>query len=152
MQERIINSDYRYLLSVPGEVPTHSTNTVTGCYLKELTDGAEKASLGLKLRVPTGGSSTLLASCLVGVWSQGLTKDYFLSLSLPPPVSSDGGDRWGLWDRGGPPGRSRHRPNHEPLLNTPQIQSESSSSLLCSNVMWPFSEKPGGWRHEDTRV
>lgn len=83
MQERIINSDYRYLLSVPGEVPTHSTNTVTGCYLKELTDGAEKASLGLKLRVPTGGSSTLLASCLVGVWSQGLTKDYFLSLSPP---------------------------------------------------------------------
>lgn len=62
MQECIINSVSRYLLSVPGEVPTHSTSTVSGCYLKELTGGAEKAGLGLKLRVPTGGSSTLLVA------------------------------------------------------------------------------------------
>lgn len=39
---------------VPGEVSSHSTNTAMGWYLKELTDRAERASLGLKLGVPHG--------------------------------------------------------------------------------------------------
>lgn len=136
---------------MPGEVPTHSTNTVTGCYLKELTDGAEKASLGLELRVPTGGSSTLLASCLVGVWSQGLTKGYFLSLSpllrfLQMEVIV--GD-FGIVVVPRDAADTDRIMNHSSILRKYKVSPPAP--CWCSNVMWPFSEKPGGWRHEDTK-
>lgn len=84
---------------MPGEVPTHSTNTVTGSYLKELTGRVEKASLGLKLAVPHGRSFHLLRSSLVGVGVMVSPKDAF-------SVFSDGGDCGGLWDCGGAPGCS----------------------------------------------
>lgn len=121
-----IHSVWRYLFSifcVPGEVPTRPTNTVTGCYLKQLTRRVEKASWRLKLAVLHGRSFHLLRSSLVGAGVMVSSKDAF-------SVFSDGGDCGGLWDCGGAPGRSWHRPDHESLLNTPQIQSESFISWL----------------------
>lgn len=51
------------------EVPTRSTDTVTGCYPKELTGRAEKASLGPERGLPQGRPVHLLRS-----WRRGLTQ------------------------------------------------------------------------------
>ena len=49
----------------------------------------------------------------------------------------DGGDRRGVRDRGGAPGWSRPRPDHEPLLHTPQVQSKWMHARLGKAARGP---------------
>lgn len=43
----------------------------------------------------------------------------------PFALLPDGGDSWGVWNRGVATGWCGPRADHEPLLNTPQVQSKS---------------------------